>query len=58
MLGIGFTFDDAAAVKGEAESLETMRALIAKDARNAERIFPISAVRRSPRRRPTRIIAT
>jgi hypothetical protein len=40
VLGMGFTFDDAAAAKGEAESLETMRALIAKDARNAERIFP------------------
>jgi len=40
VLGMGFTFDDAAAAKGEAESIETMRALIAKDARNAERIFP------------------
>ena len=40
MLGMGFTFDDAAAAKGEAESLATMRALIAKDPRNAERIFP------------------
>jgi len=40
VLGMGFTFDDAAAAKGEAESLETMRALITKDARNAERIFP------------------
>ena len=40
VLGMGFTFDDAAAAKGEAESLETMRALIAKDPRNAERIFP------------------
>jgi hypothetical protein len=40
VLGKGFTFDDAAAAKGEAESLETMRALIAKDPRNAERIFP------------------
>ncbi len=39
-LGMGFTFDDVAAAKGEAESLETMRALIAKDSRNAERIFP------------------
>jgi hypothetical protein len=32
--------DDAAAAKGAAESLETMRALIAKDQRNAKRIFP------------------
>jgi hypothetical protein len=40
VLGMGFTFDDAAAAKGEAESLETMRALIAKDAKNAARIFP------------------
>lgn len=40
VLGMGFTFDDVAAAKGEAESLETMRALIDKDARNAERIFP------------------
>ncbi len=40
VLGMGFTFDDAAASKGEAESLETMRALIAKDPKNGERIFP------------------
>ena len=40
VLGMGFTFDDVAAAKGEAESLETMRALIAKDPRNADRIFP------------------
>ena len=40
VLGVGFTFDDTAASKGEAESLDTMRALIAKDARNAERVFP------------------
>ena len=39
-LGMGFTFDDVAAAKGEAESLETMRTLIAKEQRNAERIFP------------------
>jgi hypothetical protein len=39
-LGMGFTFDDTAAAKGEAESLDTMRALISKDARNAERIRP------------------
>jgi len=40
VLGVGFTFDDAAAAKGDAESLDTMRALIAKDPRNEERIFP------------------
>ena len=40
LLGMGFTFDDIAAAKGEAESLEMMRALIAKDPRNGERIFP------------------
>lgn len=40
VLGMGFTFDDAAAAKGGAESLETMQALIAKDTRNAERVFP------------------
>ncbi|MBY5505329.1 N-6 DNA methylase [Rhizobium leguminosarum] len=40
VLGMGFTFDDVAAAKGEAESLETMQTLIAKDTRNAERIFP------------------
>ena len=39
-LGMGFTFDDVAAAKGEAESLETMHALITKNPRNAERIFP------------------
>ena len=40
VLGMGFTFDDVAAAKGAAESLATMRALIEKDPRNAERIFP------------------
>lgn len=39
VLGMGFTFDDAAAAKGEAESLAAMRALIEKDPLNAERIF-------------------
>jgi hypothetical protein len=37
---MGFTFDDAAAAKGEAENLATMRALIAKNPENAKRIFP------------------
>jgi hypothetical protein len=40
VLGMGFTFDDVAAAKGESEGLETMRTLIAKDPRNAERILP------------------
>ncbi|WP_210422009.1 DNA methyltransferase [Rhizobium sp. S9] len=40
VLGMGFTFDDAAATKGEAESLNTMQALIINNPRNAERIFP------------------
>jgi hypothetical protein len=40
VLGMGFTFDDVAAAKGAAESLGTMRTLIAKNERNAERIFP------------------
>jgi hypothetical protein len=40
VLGMGFTFDDAAAAKDEAESLAKMRALIEKEPRNAERIFP------------------
>jgi hypothetical protein len=40
LLGMGFTFDDVAAAKGEAENLATMRALIAKNPENAERIFP------------------
>jgi hypothetical protein len=40
VLGMGFTFDDHAALKGEAESLATMHALIEKESRNAKRIFP------------------
>lgn len=40
ILGAGFTFDDAAAAKGESESLDTMRVLTTNDAHNAERIFP------------------
>jgi hypothetical protein len=40
VLGMGFTFDDDAAAKGEAESLAAMRALIEKAPRNAERILP------------------
>lgn len=40
VLGMGFTFDDVAAAKGEASSIAEMHRLIAKDPRNAERIFP------------------
>jgi hypothetical protein len=40
LLGMGFTFDAAAAEKDEAESLVKMQALIAKDPRNADRIKP------------------
>jgi hypothetical protein len=39
LLGMGFTFDDTAAAKGDAESIATMRCLIANDSRNAGRIF-------------------
>jgi hypothetical protein len=40
LLGMGFTFDDLAAAKGKAETLDTMNELIRKDPRNATRIFP------------------
>lgn len=40
ILGMGFTFDDEAAAKGTASSLADMERLIAKDKKNAERIFP------------------
>jgi hypothetical protein len=40
LLGMGFTFDDDAAQRGTAEDLTEMRRLIAKDPRNADRIFP------------------
>ncbi len=39
VLGMGFTFDDTDRT-GAASPLSEMRALIAKDSRNAERIFP------------------
>ena len=38
VLGMGFTFDDVAAAKGEAESLDKMRALIEAHPKNADRI--------------------
>lgn len=41
LLGLGFTFDDEAVAKGKAASpVAEMHRLIAKDPRNAERIFP------------------
>jgi hypothetical protein len=40
LLGMGFTFDDEAAAKGKATPVAEMHRLIAKDPRNAERIFP------------------
>ena len=40
LLGMGFTFDDIAASRGETESLATMDSLIRKNPRNVERIFP------------------
>jgi hypothetical protein len=40
LLGLGFTFDDDAAAKGKASPAAEMHQLIAKDLRNAERIFP------------------
>lgn len=40
LLGMGFTFDDAAAAKGKAEPLAEMERLIALDPRNAQRIKP------------------
>lgn len=41
LLGMGFTFDDGAAAKGKASPVAEMHRLIAKDPRNAERIFPM-----------------
>lgn len=40
VLGIGFTFDDAAAIKGKSESINAMKNIIANDSLNAERIMP------------------
>ncbi|HET6408072.1 MAG TPA: DNA methyltransferase, partial [Chthoniobacteraceae bacterium] len=40
LLGMGFTFDDAAAAKGDAESVEEMRRLISENPLNAARIKP------------------
>lgn len=40
ILGMGFTFSDASAAKGEGENVEFMRNLIENNAKNAERIYP------------------
>ena len=40
LLGMGFTFDDVAAAKGESESVAFMHELIARDPKNAEVIKP------------------
>ncbi len=59
VLGMGFTFDDVAAAKGEAECLDTMRALIAKDPRNSERIKPYiggEEVNNDPEQKPRRYV--
>ncbi|MDR9807951.1 Eco57I restriction-modification methylase domain-containing protein [Rhizobium hidalgonense] len=40
LLGMGFTFDDAGAAKGEAEAIADMERLTAKDPRNTDRIRP------------------
>ena len=41
LLGVGFTFDDTAAGKGESESMDVMRSLVRKDKRNTDRIRPL-----------------
>lgn len=40
ILGAGFTFDNEAAAKGAATSIDEMRLLVEKNSRNAARIFP------------------
>jgi N-6 DNA Methylase len=59
VLGMGFTFDDEAAAKGEAESLKRMNELIEREPHNAERIFPYiggEEVNTDPRHRHHRYI--
>ena len=59
VLGKGFTFDDTAAAKGEAESLDTMRSLVESNARNSERIFPFiggDEVTNNPRHETSRFV--
>jgi hypothetical protein len=38
--GSGFLFDDEGAIRGDCESLSAMRAIVASDPKNAERILP------------------
>jgi hypothetical protein len=38
--GMGFTFDDVPASRGEASSIQTMKSLVSENPKNAERIFP------------------
>jgi len=58
VLGMGFTFDDSDG-QGGASSIEEMQRLVAKNPRNAERIFPYIGgedVNDDPQHRPTRFI--
>ncbi len=58
LLGMGFTFDDTA-TQASANPLSLMRELIARDSRNAERIFPYiggEEVNDSPTHEPTRFV--
>lgn len=59
LFGMGFTFDDRSAAKGETESLSRMRELIANDQRNVERIKPFiggEEVTSSPTHMPSRYV--
>lgn len=41
LLGMGFTFDDAAAARGETESIADIARLVEKNPTNKQRIFPL-----------------
>ncbi|NKM28639.1 N-6 DNA methylase [Rhizobium laguerreae] len=59
VLGMGFTFDDFAAEKGNAENLAAMNSLISTDPRNAKLIFPYlggEEVNNSPTHSPHRYV--
>ena len=59
ILGMGFTFDDVAAAKGSASTLDEMHKLIRRDARNKKRIFPYiggEEVNNDPKHAVTRYI--
>jgi hypothetical protein len=59
ILGMGFTFDDRAAEKGTAESLEEMGRLIHKNPRNAERVKSYlggEEVNNEPQQQPHRYV--